>query len=577
MMTKASTETRRPGITLRAAVLGGLMLLAGPVAAQSGGHQMMVIDDGGGPQVVHFSGPDLRELRTPDFDRKDLPIFDERLALDDTQQLVVGVLLDAYLDAFRTLAKEVLPAAPPPMLGAAMGAPGEGADGETLESIVRDAIRASGGDADADLDLSMQGPVAIQIEATAAFGEEGEGAAAAGDAVEGETTEQEVQMVWPEGDVDAPPEGAESSVVIAVAGPDDLELPPELQEKLARKAQEMADRIREALEQAEAQGAEPDAAMDAAGEAEQRQAYFDQLRAATKKFRQAKAGLKQDFISDVQGQLSAEQLARWPSFERALTRFKTLPDGRLDGERVDLLRVVDEFELSEPQLRDLAETLEAYELGLHEALVARNKFLPEAQSKIDESIEEGKFAAALTAADQASRLRVAVRGVNEQYAEAIARQLGPGTGDVFRTQVLRKSYPLVYRTTRGQKAFAAARRFDGLDDEVRAAIDALYDAYAVELDAANERFRQTIHREQPRAPRAMIENVRAVMEGTADPELPGADDAIHEALAKRSDLDERYMKQLYSLLTPEQVEALPKLPSEVKAKPIVIKREAGGK
>ena len=35
-------------------------------------------------------------------------------------------------------------------------------------------------------------------------------------------------------------------------------------------------------------------------------------------------------------------------------------------------------------------------------------------------------------------------------------------------------------------------------------------------------------------------------------------------MKKRSKLDERYMKQVHALLTPEQVQALPKLPSQIK-------------
>ena len=73
----------------------------------------------------------------------------------------------------------------------------------------------------------------------------------------------------------------------------------------------------------------------------------------------------------------------------------------------------------------------------------------------------------------------------------------------------------------------------------------------------------------------MIESIRSVMEGGEETMMFNADDdPIRQAIKKRSELDERYMKQLYSLLTPEQVERLPKLPSQVKRQPIIIKKEA---
>jgi hypothetical protein len=338
----------------------------------------------------------------------------------------------------------------------------------------------------------------------------------------------------------------------------------------------MAERIRERLEQIEAEGGPPPEEV-AAGSAEERQRYFDELRDSTAKLRKAKAALKQDFINEVQSQLSAEQLGRWPALDRALTRIKTLPKGRLDGERTDLLRIVDDLGLDEAEQEALAETLEAYEILLHEALVLRNNFVREAQPRVDKAIEAGRYATALSTVEQASKLRMAVRGVNEQYTEAIAGRLGSGRDDDFRARVLKQSYPRVYRPTRGQKAFRATRRLEGLDDEVRSAVDALDEAYTVELDAANDRLRQTIHREQPREARQMIESIRSAMEGGEPMMLGDDDDPIRKAMRKRSALDERYMKQLHALLTPEQVKTLPQLPSQVRREPIIIRstRPAG--
>jgi hypothetical protein len=556
-----------------AGLLVGLLALAGPAPAQTQ-HRMMVFDDGEGPHVVQFTGPDLRELREPDFVRQDLPIFNEKLDLDEVQRLIVGVLLDTYLDAFKTLSKDTLPAAPTPMLGMAMGEPpsagDEGQEAESLESIVRDAIDEAGGASDVDIDIAAQGPIAIQIEATAAFGDGGEGhdhgdAGPAG-------TEQEIGIIWSEDSADG--EGPQTGVFIAVEGPEGVELPEEVRQKLAQKAQEMAERIREQLEQAEEEGNMAIRDIDAPAAAEERQQYFDELRESSKKFERGKAALKQEFVNEVRSQLSSGQQELWPGLERALTRIKTLPDGRLDGERTNLLRIVDDLPLSDDQREAVGETLESYEVELHDALVARNAFLDEAQSKIDTAIEEGRFAGAISTADKASRRRVAVRGVNEQFAETIAGRLGPGTGKAFRDRVLLESYPRVYRTTRGQKTFQAAGRIEGLDDEVREAITELEAAYTAELEAANERLREAIHRHQPREARQMLESIRSMMEDGEPMSMSGEDDPVRVEMRRRSQLDERYMKQVYTLLTPEQLERLPKLPSQIKREPIIIQRSS---
>jgi len=567
-MAKEISGRRRLHGGLLTTALGGLIVLAAGASAQPGQQRMMVFDDGDGPQVVHFTGPDLRELRKPDFARKDLPIFNTRLDLDEMQRLVVGVLLEAYLDAFETLSEETLPVPSSPMLGMAMGAPqGEGGEGEgpeTLEGIVRDAIKETGGAPGVEIELAGQGPIAIQIEATAAFAGEG------GDPDAGLASE-DVDIMWAEGGEAGEAGDPEANVYIAVAGPEGVELPPELREKLAQKAQEMAERIRQRLEQIEAEGGPPPEELAGAGSAEERRQYFDELRESTEKFRKAKEALKQDFLNEVRSQLSAEQLELWPGFERALTRIRTLPEGRLDGERTNLLQIVAGLGLDQEQQEAVAEALEAYELQLHEALVARNAFVREAQSKIDKAIEAGRFAGAISTVDRASRLRVAVRGVNEQSTDAIAGRLGSGTAQTFRAEVLRQSYPRVYRPTRGQQAFRGARGLEGIEDEVRSAADELEKAYTTEVEAANERLRQAIHRHQPREARRMIERIRSMLEDGEPMAIDDEEDPAREAMRRRSQLDERYMKQLYALLAPEQVETLPRLPSQIQRGPIIIR------
>jgi hypothetical protein len=562
-------DRRLHGI-LPAAAIGGMLLAPIGETSQAQERRMMVFDDGAGPHVVHVSGPDIRQLRTPDFVRKDLPIFNEELELNEMQRLVVQVLLETYLDAFRALASEALPAPPSPMLGMAMGDPGpDGEGGESLDEAVRDALRSAGGEGEGDIDIDFhaQGPVAIQIEARAGTG--------AGEFHEeddaGPMEGEDVDMVW--AGVEDEEAGTGASVVIAVAGPDGVELPEEVKEQLAAKAQEMAEKIMQRIEEAEFEGGFELEGFDAEDAMEQRKLYFEQMRKSSEKFARTKEGLKQDFIMEVQSQLTAEQIGLWPGFDRALTRVKTLPSGRLDGERTNLLKVVDGLELGADEQQAVAGALEAYELSLHTALVERNEYVEEANVKLDKAIQEGRFDRAKSIAGEAARRRVAVRTVNEESTEAIAARLIGPTAETFRKTALRQSYPRVYRRTAARKAFETVRKLDGLDDETRESIEAIETAYAAELGPLNERIRETIHRYQPRESREMIERLQAMMEGEGGPSFDlGADDPVRALLKRRTELDERYMKQLHALLSPEQIERLPKLPSQVRREPVIIRR-----
>ncbi|MHC4415757.1 MAG: hypothetical protein ACYS0G_10770 [Planctomycetota bacterium] len=559
---------RRLGKTLLGTTAGNVLLFSTMAPAQPGQHQMMVVDDGSGPMVMHFSPPDIRGLRTPDFVRRDLPTFNEKLQLDLPQRVVVRTLLDLYLSDFEAVADEHLPAGSRPgraagdRLGPEVGFAGprgaiveRGGEGQGIDGLVLDALK--GADELSDLDIDVEGPgrIAVTIEATAGGpeGPEPEGA-------------QDIDVI-----AEADPE---AEVVISVAGPDDAPLPEALRKQLEEKAKAMADRIKEQMEQNEAEGLDPLAGAEPAFDRmEERRRHFEELAERAAKLKRAKAELKQNFISDVQAQLSAEQLELWPGLERTLTRRKTLPRGRLDGERTDLVAVIDGLGLDEAEREAVAERLETYEMALHDALVQRNDFLEDADTNIDKALRDGKSDKALSIVDRATALRVAVRGTNQQFTEAIAQRLSNATARPFRRKVLEASYPRVYRRTSGQQAFEAVRRLDGLDEGVMPAVVELEAAYTAELGAVNERIRRTIEKHQPRETRRSIERMQSMLAGP-EASFDEDDDPIRTAFRKRRKLDERYMKQLYGMLTPDQVSALPKLPSQRRREPIVIHRSS---
>jgi hypothetical protein len=101
----------------------------------------------------------------------------------------------------------------------------------------------------------------------------------------------------------------------------------------------------------------------------------------------------------------------------------------------------------------------------------------------------------------------------------------------------------------------------------------------------NLQIRETIRRHQPLEPRRMIEETQAMLSGAAHVEAPPAEgegpirlidreDPVRAAFKKRSELDERFMKSLHGLLTPDQIAQLPKLPSKVNRKPVIIELPA---
>ncbi len=523
---------------------------AAQALGQSGERQVMVFqqDDGGGPRFLQYTGPDMAELRTPDYVPRDLPVFNETLRLDDVQRLVMQTLLEVYLDAFMSLSDK-LPSPAGPVMQLAAGGDGlHPADPGAVDAAVQEALRGTADISDLDLDVDGTGRVAIGIVAHTEDGEHLEPAGLDGEdfAVFVGTDE--------EGEEGA---GPATGVFISLGGREDMELPEETRQKLEAIAKEMAEKLQAQLAEQVAAGGGPmligPDVHDAIAEQERR---FEELREATQKFERDKEALRRQFVVEAQGQLQPEQLGRWPALERALVRSKTLPKGRLDGERTNLLEIAEALELEEIDDEAVAQELESYDFALHDALVARNEFLAGVHQRIDEAIQKGDKDKALTIVDKAATLRVAVRDVNERFTDSLAARLSTPEAEVLQRKALEVSYPRVYRPTRAQKAFKAARELPGLDPDVLAGIAAIAAAYETDLDMANERLRRTIRKHQPTEPRHMVEQMASMADAGGHIVLDQPDDPIRDAFKARRDLDERYLKQLDGFLTEEQRAAM---------------------
>ena len=571
---KSLLNPRHPRGLLLLSLLIGVIAIPAAALAQSGHHRMMIFEDasGSGPQVLHFAGADFGELRKPDFVRRDLPIFHDELELDGIQRAIVQVLLEAYLDSFKVLVKEAMPRDQFTLPGMDLRFGGEldgedGEDGQDIGALVREVLKNADGLAEINIDADGSGNFAIAIMADTGNMDDVGADLDLGD---------QPVAVWAGSGPDAEGEGPAAGVFIAIGGADGMELPDDVREKLEKIAQDMAERLQTRLAEAEANGVNLADALPGPPRMEDMEARMDEMRKAMEQFARQKETLKQDFLTQVRSQLTAEQLGNWPSFDRAFTRIKTLPNGRLDGERTDLLVLADELNLDTEQMEAVAEQLETYELALDEALLARNKYLDGATRRIDMAIQDRDFDKALSIVDAATRRRVAVRSVNSNHTEFIAEKLPADQAAEFRRDAMRRSYPRVYRHTVGQKSFKKARTLTGLDEDTLSSIAAIEADYDVQLAVLNERIRETIHRHQPKESRQAIEHLAAMMSGEGPPMMMmgGHDenDPVHAAFKKRRNLDERYMKQLHSTLTPDQVAQLPKLPSERSSSPFIIQR-----
>lgn len=533
-------KSRRPQLVLTAAVCG--VLLAPPAHAQ----QRMVVmeqDGGSGPQIAHFSLPDMTALRRPDYVRDDLPTFDRKLGLAEPQSTTVRERLEKYLDAFNALQLEILPPA------SSQGIQMFGGSGEGVFGFVAD------GNAIADPEnLPEGGTVSIGIRVGGDGGVVGEdvdvtaGSGAGGDGAPG---------------------------VFVTMDAADGEIPDEVREQLQKQAEEMAARIQEQMENGESSFEVADPAEVERSLAEH-QAHMEELAEAARKFEIQKEALRKAFEADVQTELTPEQLERWPALERTLVRRKTLPQGQLTGESADLIAVLEGLGIDLDATTPIAEQALAYELALHDALVRRNAFVDEANEKVDEAMSNGDGQTALELVERGADYRMAVRDLNQRYAQTMEAVIGDERAADFADAARKALWSRVYRPTRAERAYEQARQLDDISEAKILQILELEQAFRAELDRVNAELVRTIDREEPLERVRSMERVADMMSGATPPgnmELPK--DPVREAFRERRRFERRHMKNLYDMLTPEQVAVLPKMPSE-NDQPFVFSFGPGG-
>ncbi len=179
-----------------------------------------------------------------------------------------------------------------------------------------------------------------------------------------------------------------------------------------------------------------------------------------------------DFLLNVKAQLSGEQIANWPRFERTLLRDKELPMGELMGESVDLFKVTRNMRFPYEVELSLDPVLIEYELELDGALMKRKNRIKSLQEDTKNAMIEMDFEKALSLTSRIMETRIDVRNVQDLYIIKLRDALPEEYAGNFFTTAMKQAYPKVYRPT----------SIEGLIEMVREKPD-LSEDQIVELDS----------------------------------------------------------------------------------------------
>ncbi len=268
---------------------------------------------------------------------------------------------------------------------------------------------------------------------------------------------------------------------------------------------------------------------------------------------QERRSLGDDFLLSVQVMLNEEQLERWPSFLRRLTRDKTLSNGVLSGESLDLLVLANDLDLEQRLLLTLQPVLDEYEMALDDQLRRRNQTLSVTQAKMVEALQQQNAERSLNLIDQQLAARKALREVNDRYIEIIAAALPGDYSTEFRQRARERAYGKAYRPTAGQRMYQAAVELPDLDEETLQSLLDLQEAHNLEMGSIADRVAEAIRSFEPLKVRNRIEMFVVRISGGKGERI--TDPSIDE-FRKREEMDSRFIALLQAVLTEEQFQSL---------------------
>jgi hypothetical protein len=253
-----------------------------------------------------------------------------------------------------------------------------------------------------------------------------------------------------------------------------------------------------------------------------------------------KAQLKVDFMENLKVQLSPEQQERWTKLERALRREKTLDQGELQGESVDLFVLVKEMQLPPTALEELQQPMDDFEAQLDEALSKRAQILEMQKPRVLAAMQDSDSRSGVMAMESIMVARVEVRGAQDtgrdRIAEALVHAAGQAESDRFMQLALERGYPKIYRSDPILPLFDNARAVPDLTEEQNKQLANLEQQYRVEIVGVNKNLADAYRQEEPKEPRRRVEMMQARQANAAEPNAaprPAARAAEAESIASR--------------------------------------------
>lgn len=297
-----------------------------------------------------------------------------------------------------------------------------------------------------------------------------------------------------------------------------------------------------------------ESAFAAFQDSQDHKALGEATRAAQRKRSERSAALEKAYFEDLRTLLTPEQDDQWAKVERLRRREKGLLNGSLSGESVDLTEVIDELNLPPATLASLGEAVEQYEADMDRAIQARDAALAgsrPAEFGPDMTFDLAAMQAAMAKAREAG---AQVRDVNQMHERRIEPLLPEDRRADFAEAFKRRCFPEVYAETAVARSMKAAAALDDLTAEQKSSLSELQAGYERQARPASDAWADAVAASEAEGKDGAIAMGGAVMR------ISFGDDTgpVAEARKARKALDTSAREKLKAILTPAQLERLPK-------------------
>lgn len=284
------------------------------------------------------------------------------------------------------------------------------------------------------------------------------------------------------------------------------------------------------------------------------------------KWNQRVEEMRAQFVDDLRLLMDQNQIRLWHKVERELRRKDQIGDGRIAGEGIDLIRLVDAHIDGWADDPELVAELERYADQIDRAIVARKRFLDSEETDGFYAMQQNDPERALDLLKESLDLRKRVLELNTQTLDRLRTHLSTEThddlADAFYEQSIERAIPASPLAQR----IDAARELPTLSADQRARIAEALARYDETSLATKRSLFEALSQTQMDILPAMlheeIERRAAGEERITDEELKQPQPLLDEAMAARLERERAAWNAVKPVLSREQLTELPKLDME---------------